>query len=138
MKLHPTSLIAGAALFASILALSSAAPQTALTGSPGVIHHEGAHPRQIVSIEEGVPFTVPSNRLLVMDHLGMAELGATSQVYLAINTQRQVSAWLMANSGACEVSAMPVGRIVAQPGDTVTVHNGFAQQGRAWGYLTDL
>ena len=73
MRLHPTSLLAGAALFASILALSSAAPQTMLAGSPGVIHHDIAHPRSFVEIKEGQPYTVPSNRLFVVTHVGASD-----------------------------------------------------------------
>ena len=133
MKLHPTSLIAGAALFASILALSSAAPQTVITGSPGVIQHDIAHPRNFVEIKEGTPYTVPSARLFVVTNLGNWNVVDWGQLFVNGTT---VSRTLAQGPGA--LSSVPsIGRYVCQPGDVVEV-SGYNNQGRAWGFLTDL
>ena len=51
MKLHPASLLVGAGLLASVIALSSAAPQQTLTGTP----------RVTVSNPLGIPGWVPKD-----------------------------------------------------------------------------
>ena len=134
LQLHPASLLAGAALFASILALSSAAPQTVINGSPGVIQHDIAHPRTFVEIKEGVPFTVRNNRLFVVTNLGWDRRGISGDAVLLVNGSRVVA------TGSSHPSVQPIGRFVCQPGDIVEAVDGSAgdDYARAWGFETDL
>ena len=131
MNLHPTSLVAGAALFASILALSSAAPQTVITGSPGVIQHDIAHPRNFVEIKEGVPYTVPSARLFVVTNLGT--FGPATHSRLFVNGSQVIEV------DTAYPTVKTIGRYVCLPGDVVELLDGTsADHARAWGFLTDI
>ena len=132
MKLHPASLLVGAGLLAGVIALSSAAPQTSLAGTPGVVHHDIAHPRNFVNIVEGQPFTVPAANRLVITNLGSSTNNdwGVSLVVNGVQEQYTYSEYLSRGDG----------HFVCQPGDTVEAVGGDAppDDARAWGLLTDI
>ena len=131
MRLHPVSLLAGAALFASILALSSAAPQMSL-GSPGIISHDIAHPRNFVEIQEGSPYTVPTARLFVVTHVGGADR-VSGDGKLLVDGVQICETYLAGETN----SVGSIGRYVVQPGSTIEPIASNSQ-GRVWGFLTEL
>ena len=132
MRLHPASLLVGVGLTVAAFVLSSAAPQTTLNITPGVVHHDIAHPRNFVEVKEGTPFTVPSARLFVVTNVGTN--WSFSQAELKVNGALVLRT--EPSTADFYVSCADIGRYVCQPGDTVEVVGN--NEGRAWGFLTDL
>ena len=134
IQLHPRSLLVGIVLGAiALLTMSqSLAPSTATVRVQYM-----PHPRDMVQIEEGTPFTVPSGRILVVTGLGSNDYTLTGETRLSVNSAIELTQ--PTNGGSYEtptVRAVPVG-FSAKPGDVVSVDSSSGSAGRAWGYLAD-
>jgi hypothetical protein len=106
----------------------------------------GPNARDMIQIKEGVPYTVPANRMFVLTGLGTTVLtsnyGTTCE--LRVNGVREVSGGFVvtgsANGGGmsegCSVASTP-NCFMVSAGATIEVKeltpNSF--NGRAWGYL---
>lgn len=145
MRFHLPSLAVGAAL-ALLVGLLSAqnlvnSPDlnVRLT-EPAPVYTQG-HPRNVVKIEEGTPFTVPSDRLLVITSMGHGKADSSGfEVWLSVNGvhEARVSAGAVTAPYRSSLTPIPGVGIVAQGGDTVDVKmSGASLEGRAWGYLAD-
>ncbi len=94
-------------------------------------------PRDIILIEEGVPYVVPAERSLVLTALGAHT--ASSNVYLNVDGFRQVSAQAGLNDTGSAVSMkeLPPPGLLVLSGSTVEPTGGTLTSARAWGYLID-
>ena len=94
------------------------------------------HPRDMVQIKGGVPYTVPSGTLLALTALGGSNLGPYDP-RLLINGQAEVIAVSAPTNDTASMKPLPVG-LTAQPGSLVEIQDaqgGNPQNYRAWGYL---
>lgn len=144
IHLHPLSLFLGAGF--ALLALVAMA-QAPAAKRPATAHDSGllqvAHPRDWVVIEEGVPFTVPTGRLLVLTAVGSTHEttpSSSDRARLMFDGKPQLEGPIYFYGGqeSGSVRGIPVG-LRAGPGAVVVVDQalpGF-QDARAWGYLVD-
>ena len=151
MKLHPASLLVGAALAIGVGLLSA----QQIVGSPAVevrvvempidqmrqlelVRHEGAHPRNYVTIEEGTPYTVPVGHLLVIKQSGLGDGGGPlgpPQVW--IDGVMELGNGYENSLGNYTRSSLVPGYVV-QPGSVVEAKNGGTSSVLILGYLADL
>jgi hypothetical protein len=153
ITIHSGSALFGAAIVGG-LGLLSSMRQTQVrpvggTIAPDVVNvrfqepldvHGILDPRAAVIVREGVPYTVPPGKLLVVTAIGPSEIplaGAGTPVRITVN-----------GAVECELTMQPTYSTTVQPvppGFTVaagsiveiapTIGNGLV--GRAWGYLVD-
>jgi len=118
--------------------------QTAVDRSPIVRVQYMPHPRDMVQIKQGTPYTVPAGRILVITGLGTGAhfTSGKDEVTLKINgvseamTASEVSCFNGDGVGSSMVTVPP--GCSATAGSTVEVVEGGGQtSGRAWGYLAD-
>jgi hypothetical protein len=135
IELHPTSLLAGAAL--AVLAFVAMAPTPPLASTaptpPGLIPA-----RSMIQIKQSTPYVVPAGQLLVITGVG-STAGNYLPASLSVNgvveivTYPAVQGGLAANNGDSVLecrSMVPVPPGLAiQQGSVVTV------TGAAWGYV---
>jgi hypothetical protein len=99
------------------------------------------HPRQMIRIREGTPFSVPAGKVLVLTALGTTVGGGSgdSVQYMVDGHQEgQTSAWRNSTIAPSSMTELPEGRSV-QAGSTVAIHSTLGgNEGRLWGYLTDV
>ena len=132
MRLSPVSVLVGA-LLAAVVFLSMA--QTTV-GTPLRVEYI-PHPRDMVQVQEGTPYVVPTGKLFVLTSLGVTTQGPTC--YLHVNGQTEVVVYVGAPyAGGSNMVAVPSGFTV-QPGATVDVITAGSSTGyaRAWGYLVN-
>lgn len=134
IPLHPASLLAGLAIGAGFLFLTS---QTSTVTFPTARVEVGPHPRDMVQIHDGQPFTVPPGKLFVLTGLGNTTQGPVA--VLRVNGQIEVKTdTSLSGFGACYVAAVPSGFSVPSGAsisvETVGPSLGYA---RAWGYLAE-
>ena len=142
IHIHPLSLLVGIGF--ALLGLVAMGQMPAVN-RPAAQHDsmylQVAHPRDWVVIEEGVPYTVPTGKLLVITALG-DQMGSCGATYLDFNGARALTGITVACSqnyteGTVFMEEVPVG-LRASSGDVVSVaHQITAGVGRAWGYLVD-
>lgn len=124
-----------------------------VTLAGGTVTGELAHPRDCVTIKEGVGYTVPAGKRLFFTGLGSKTLyaGATEPIELTIDGVTELeggfigagstvvlagSKWYSPFSG---IAAVAMG-VFADEGQVVSVasNNSPGGGGRAYGYLSDL
>ena len=132
---HPASLALGLALGITILlSMGQVNPMSTRTLNVQYV----PHPRDMVQIYGGTPYTVPTGRLFVLTGLGnyAGTTGTPQTVGLLVNGQREVTV-AAAESGP-SVKDVPVG-FTASAGSIVEVVEVIGSQDpsvpRAWGYL---
>ena len=141
--IHPFSALAGMALLGLVLVTAGAMPLQGSSSTRDVSAIEvvsDPHPRDNVVISGGMPFVVPSGRLLVVTALGDG-VGINSSQVLFVDGISEVSAveYTAGGSGggrhwASSVLQLPTPGLTAQSGQTVTLSG---SSSRAWGYLVD-
>lgn len=142
IRLHPVSLLVGLAGGVGALLLMSQSPLTTLpTGRVEV----GPHPRDMVHIDEGSTFTVPTGKYFVLTGLGRVEQPGFA--VLRVNGQNEVSSYVnYGSNGAYWSSSQNSTTVVPAPqgftaqwGATIEVMTPGVppHDGRAWGYLAD-
>jgi len=98
------------------------------------------HPRDMVQIASGVPYTVPAGKIFALTALGRVGSSASNQAFLRVNGVVQAAGDRTANDsvGMEHVSpgfSAPAGSVLE-----VTWSNGVADpylEQRAWGYLVN-
>lgn len=138
IQLHPRSLVLGLAIGAcALFAMAQSAPQYAST----VRVQYMPHPRDMVQIEEGVPYVVPAGKVFVLTGLGSAT-NASGVVGLAANgtIEVEVKPEVGASGTSTDTTTMkhvPLG-FTAPAGASLDVVGGNPpMDARAWGYLAD-
>src|SRR5689334_7766193 len=132
-RIHPLSVLLGLALAALCFVTMAQTPVI----SPAAIRIEYMpHPRDMVQIQEGVPFVVSQNRIFVLTALGSTIFQGA---HLDVNGVQCLNAYVYGSGGmtANSVTSVPAGFTVAA-GSTVTVTGLSPTTGRAWGYLSGL
>jgi len=95
------------------------------------------HPRDMVQIRGGTPYTVPTGRRLVLTALGNIDggVGSTQVIGVLVNGQREA---VTNNTSSPSMTSLPVG-LAASAGDVVELAEVYGSQElsktRAWGYL---
>lgn len=127
---HPASLLTGLALGAGVLLLTS---QVSTVTFPNARVEVGPHPRDMVQIHEGQPFTVPPGKLFVLTALG--QYGAPATTVMRVNG---ALAFQNFSAVTAPMSAIPTG-FTLPPGSVIEVDdlNTPVQTGQAWGYLAE-
>lgn len=99
------------------------------------------HPRDMIQIREGSPFTVPVGKILVLTALGTNTGGGSSDsVQYLVDGQQdgQTTAWRNPTVSPVSMTELPEGRSI-QAGSTVAVQSTLAANaGRLWGYVTNV
>lgn len=134
LTLHPLSVLAGAAIVGLVFLTSS----QALTPVGGYRIEYLPHPRDMVQIKEGVPYTVPAGKIFVLTALGGSGYGprvlrvdGIEESLGGFYNSATYSGVVPGNS----VVEVPIG-FTARAGSIVDVGNGSTGgAGRAWGYL---
>lgn len=94
------------------------------------------HPKQMVQIENGGPYTVPAGSLFVLTALGTQTLNYTHCI-LFVNGTPRIAHDSYALGGPFTVSQAPIG-LTVPAGSVLTMANtGGVPGGCAWGYLVD-
>jgi len=129
LTLHPASLTLGLVLGGvALLSMSQAIVAT----SPLRIEYS-PHPRDMVQISQGTPYTVPQGRLLVVTALGNTD-GSGNNAGLRVNGQIELSSVFVFAQNPPSLCPLPTGFTVPA-GAVVDVFGGPSLTGRAWGYL---
>ena len=133
-RIQPVSLALGLALgVCAILSMS----QASVIHTPLRVEYM-PHPRDMVQIKEGTPFTVPGGKVFVLTGLGSAQAGTTGGAWVMVNGQVELSITSFAQGNTVgnvpSVGEIPTG-LTSAPGSTLTVGSSVAGTGRAWGYL---
>ncbi|MFN0009307.1 MAG: hypothetical protein ACKVXR_15495 [Planctomycetota bacterium] len=132
IKVHPLSLAVGLVL-GGICLLSMS--QAVVAISPLRIEY-APHPRDMVQIRGGTPYTVPAGRVFVLTAIGGNNLGPYDP-RLLINGLSEVIASSTPTDDTASMKAVPPG-LTAAAGSVVElqdVQGGSSQNYRAWGYL---
>lgn len=131
---HPASLLAGLAIGAGFLFLTS---QTSTVTFPTARVEVGPHPRDVIQIIGSAPYTVPAGKILTITAIG-ADQPFGQILTLSINGQPAVS--LNSSSSTASATSMheiPHG-LTAPWGSVITVAGtGGGPIPRAWGYLAE-
>src|SRR5262245_25125751 len=128
LTLHPASLALGLVLGGiALLSMSQAIVST----SPIRIEY-APHPRDMVQVREGVPYTVPPGRILVPTALGKTN-GFGFLPALVVNGQTEAT--VIANGADSTSSIIQLSPGMSIPAGSVVTVTGGAGDGRAWGYL---
>lgn len=131
IQLHPVSLLVGlAGGVIGLLLMSQSAVSTLPTGRVEV----GPHPRDMVQIAEGQPYTVPPGKILVVTAVGYIAPGPGTAT-LKVNGVTALTMHDGSNLGMRDVPRC----LSVQWGNVVEVEDGVAPYvySRAWGYLAD-
>ena len=136
IQLHPRSLLVGLVLGAIALLTMS---QSLVPSTATVRVQYMPHPRDMVQIEEGVPYTVPVGKVFVLTGLGTDIALQYSIATLEVDDVPRTQAVTSFNSNdtgmVSAVAPVPPGFTV-DAGHSISVTSG--QHGaRAWGYLAD-
>jgi hypothetical protein len=131
LSLQPLSLAVGL-VFGGICLLSMS--QVWHAGQHIIVEY-GPHPRGMVQVREGAPFTVPPGKILVMTSLGNSDAAGSGSILKVNGTVEITNAFAYAQNppSACPIAtglALPAGSVV----EAMNVGGGTAN-GRAWGYL---
>ncbi len=142
LTLHPLSAVTGLALAALVaLTTSQASPSPAKLNPASIRIEYVPHPRDMVQIREGTPYTVPAGKLLVITALGDATgffNAPMFNVQLSVNGQLEATAYSPGPATASPTVLELAQGFVARSGDVVaaSARPGFSNtDGRAWGYL---
>lgn len=137
VTLSVRSLAVGLVLGASVVvAMGFTASQTAL----GILRVQYTpHPRDMVQIEEGTPYTVPTGKILVVTAVGTPQLLANGITCLyadnnLVTTAAAVGDLTTIHGSMPTMVAMPQG-LTLHSGSVVVPQGPFVGSGRAWGYL---
>lgn len=134
IQLHPQSVLVGlAGGFFALLLMSQVTTVTFPTARVEV----GPHPRDMVQIVAGTPYTVPPGKIFVLTALGSKFSGLGAGLLVNGGTEPEVSA--PGNPGTPGMMAVPPG-LTFTWGTSLTVYGvGSTSQShaRAWGYLAD-
>ena len=142
ITIHPFSALIGAAIVCLTMLTVGAVTVQGSSSTRDVSAIENVnepHPRDNVVISGGMPFVVPSGKLLVVTALGTSSY--MHDVDLLVDGIQQVSAQADSPSNTDSLSwvssvlQLPTPGLTAQSGQTVTVVGSSAT--RAWGYLVD-
>lgn len=136
IQLHPRSLLVSLALGGVVLfsMAQSAAPTYATVRMQYM-----PHPRDMVQIEEGTPYTVPAGKLFVLTGLG-SKYGMGGFVTLLVDGVDEPTANSTVSSSATATSVAHVTLgLAGQPGSVIDLVGGvsYPDDGRAWGYPAD-
>ncbi len=140
IEVHPLSALVGAGVLAVVLLGTSAvqAPERPLrVRVVGPVEIAAPAPADYVRIIEGVPYTVPMGRALVVTAIGKD--GGKNSVELSVDGDSVVSSFnLNESSESVSMREIPPG-LVVQGGSVVTLDakTVATPDGRAWGYLVD-
>lgn len=130
-NIHVPSIVIG--VLAATVVLMSMGQSSPVLGPPRIEY--GPHPRDMVQIKQGTPYTVPAGRIFVLTGLGDNQ-NLNQLARLQVDGQDELTMF-GATGGAYppspSVGPVPVGLTVAG-GRTVTIVS--SNQGRAWGYLS--
>jgi len=131
--LPSTSFLAGAG-FAAVALVAMA--QMPLTPTPIPSLNAFVHPRDFVQIQEGVPYTVPLNKLLTVTAMGGI---ATNMGFGYLNVNGSLAMMVEMQSSTLPTSMAEVPRGLTIPANSVvTVTDGLpGSDARVWGYLSD-
>jgi hypothetical protein len=138
LSLHPLSLVLGLASGVLILVSMSQAPPL---NARNVNVQYLPDPRDYVQIREGVPYTVPAGKLLVMTALGQAALPPCGteppRTALKINGLQEATSWSGTCGGGGDLSSVirVADGFTAAAGSIVEVESIPAGAGRIWAYL---
>jgi hypothetical protein len=145
IQLHPLSLLVGVGF--ALLGVGAMAQMPA-TKRPAAAHDSGllqvAHPRDWVVVEEGVPFTAPVGKILVVTALGSNSYNR-AVVQLKVNGIFEACVRLSQNGSgtagypsSSNVVPVPVGQ-APRAGAVLEAIGGELgpNDARAWGYLVD-
>lgn len=142
IQIHPLSLLVGVGFaLIGLVAMGQMPSANRPAAQHDSMYLQVAHPRDWIVIEEGVPYTVPAGKLLVITALG-DHMGSCGATYLDFNGVRALTGITVACSqnyteGTVFMQNVPVG-LRASSGDVVSVaHQITPGVGRAWGYLVD-
>jgi hypothetical protein len=133
--LQPLSLVLGLAFgLACFVAMGQSSISSTPIGTPVRIEYM-PHPRDMIVIQQGVPFTVPPGKLLVMTALGNTNADGQGAVLMVNGAVELANAFVYAQNppSVCPIPiglALPAGSVV----EPLTVA-GSTGNGRAWGYL---
>lgn len=133
ISLHPASLALGLVLGGiALLSMSQAIVAT----SPLRIEY-APHPRDMLTIKGGTPYTVPTGKIFVVTALGNIDgsSGSSQIIGLMVNGQREL---VTSSNAITSMASIPTG-LTAPSGATVELVevNGSQEllKTRAWGYL---
>jgi hypothetical protein len=136
IQLHPLSLLVGVGFaLLGVVAMG----QMPAAKRPAAAHDSGllqvAHPRDWVVVEEGVPYTVPQGKILVVTAIGAAHnSGGIGRVLVNGTIQCETANDVQFGNGA-SVKQLPLGFSVTSGSTVDTMCT--TGLGRAWGYLVD-
>lgn len=124
--------VAGSVLTLAVVGLMSMSQ--VLPAGQHVIVNYGPHPRDMVQIRQGAPYSVPAGKRLVITGLGLTDnLGYS---LLLVNGQQEATVYTScSNGGGSTINALPSG-LTAAAGSIVEASGG-SGNARAWGYLAD-
>jgi hypothetical protein len=143
LTLQPLSLVLGVVFALACFMAMGQSPVCSGTATAPIRIEYLPHPRDMVQIREGTPFTVPPGRLFVLTALGTADAsaGAGVSTWLKMNGQNEAQAVSdfmntgQANNPSCsQITPMPAG-FTAGPGSILEVVSNSGSMGRVWGYL---
>lgn len=132
MRIHFPSVSLGAvAVSLILLSMSQAAP----TLTQARVEY-GPHPRDMVQVKQGTPYTVPPGKLFVLTGLGGADNLGYSQLSVDGASEAAVMA-TCSNGGGSTVASVPSGFTVPGGSTISVVTTSGGGQSRAWGYLAN-
>lgn len=133
-RVHPVSLALGLALgICAILSMS----QASVINTPLRVEYM-PHPRDMVQIKEGTPYTVPVGKVFVVTGLGSTAAVNAPMAALAINGTVEATTIVQGCGGTETRSVVElVAGLTAPAGSTISVQSNYPDpdDGRAWGYL---
>ena len=138
IQLHPLSLLVGLVSGVGGLLLMS---QSAVTTLPTARVEVGPHPRDMVQIRGGTPYTVPPGKIFVLTGIGneAGVVGSPQVVGLLVNGARELTVAAATNMSP-SVKDVPTGFSVLWGSTIEVVEISGSQEPlkpRAWGYLSD-
>ena len=138
ITIHPFSALAGMALLGLVLVTAGAMPLQGSSSTRDVSAIEDVNsPRaaNAVAVYQGVPYTVPSSKLLIVTGIGLTT-GQVTVVFALFDGATVLGAEAgMAGPGGDSVAHIPFG-LVANGGQVVTA-SASAGSGVVLGYLVD-
>ncbi len=141
-RTHPLSVLLGLAL-AGLCVLTMS--QSSVTAAAVRVEYS-PHPKDMVQIKEGMPYVVPSGKVLVVTGLGWVGTNNSfsyQEATLKVNGQSAATVSVIApsaNFASASVQSLATG-CTAQVGSLVEPTGGAAgdpNDARAWGYLASL
>lgn len=134
ISLHPASLAVGLVLGCiTLLSMSQASSHTSTRIEIGPL------PRDMVQVQEGVPFTVPPGRIFVLTALGTNAEGNSSELVSLLANAVVVarsSTWLNGSAAPLSVASVPRGQAIGAGSVISVVTSSPAPfRGQAWGFL---